>query len=200
MRRIIAYTAIASVVIVALGYGAVWLWFCYPSSELACYPIAKLGEFYATSLRGSLFTGFLTLGGFLLSLKTFIVVNMKKEVFDTDAYAELWMNQSMLDKKNVGTLYQPLAELSEALVYAILSCVLTSVSQFTVGLAETVASSIFCMWAALLSILLLLVCLWSIRHNLNYMFRHLEKIAAEKAKKRETQRKSFVEESAERTK
>lgn len=187
MRRIIACTVVASLVIAAVGYGTVWLWFCYPSSTLACYPITTLGEFYAKSLRGSLFTGFLTLGGFLLSLKTFIVVNMKKEVFDTDSYIELWMSQSKLDKKNVGTLYQPLAELSEALVYAILSCVLTSVSQFTVGLVETITSSIFCMWAALLSVMLLLVCLWSIRHNLNYMFRHLEKIAAEKAKQKAEQ-------------
>jgi hypothetical protein len=47
-----------------------------------------LVRFYGENIRGSLFTGFLTLGGFLLSLKTFIIVKMKENVYDDERYID----------------------------------------------------------------------------------------------------------------
>src|SRR5262245_31540304 len=46
----------------------------------------RFADFYARNLRGSLFTGFLTLSGFLLSAKTFIVVKMKESLYEQDFY------------------------------------------------------------------------------------------------------------------
>lgn len=183
MARLLITALVGALVLAGLAYGIAWGVYCYPGSEIVCSSISSFHTFYATSLRGSLFTGFLTLGGFLLSLKTFIVVNMKKEVFDSTEYFEMWSDKHALDRKNAGSLYQPLNELSDWLHYAILSCVLTSASQFTVGLIPHLAATLVCMCAAAFSIALLLVCLWRIRDNLKYMFKHLEKVSAAKAAK-----------------
>ena len=44
---------------------------------------AELHVYFAEHLRGSLFSGFLTLGGFLLSLQMFIVVKIKEDLYDS---------------------------------------------------------------------------------------------------------------------
>ncbi|MCK6586798.1 MAG: hypothetical protein L6Q76_04345, partial [Polyangiaceae bacterium] len=71
-------------------------------------------EFYAHSMRGSLFTGFLTLSGFLFSVNTFIVVNMKKELYDHVSYFE---KVTRLQGVNPNlTFYGPLRRLSRLLL------------------------------------------------------------------------------------
>ena len=48
-----------------------------PSLPDGIYTV-ELVQFYVQNLRSSLFAGFLTLGGFLFSAKTFIVIKMKE--------------------------------------------------------------------------------------------------------------------------
>lgn len=79
-----------------------------------------------------------------------------------------------------------LRQLSERLFVAILSCVVTAVLQFTVGLVNYPWASLTCVWGAVLSVILLLQCLLSIRSNLGIMFRHLEDVAANSADDAET--------------
>lgn len=162
-----------SLLIALVAYVGAWLHYCDGLfKQPYCHPMEKFGEFYGRSLRGSLFTGFLTLGGFLLSLKTFIVVNMKKEVFDNEKYKKEWYDQNKLDA--VGTYFGPLQYLSTLLFIAIVCCVATAILQLTLGLFETTLAAAICLWAALLSILFLLRCLLLIRQNLNRMFEYLE--------------------------
>jgi hypothetical protein len=182
MKKLLIGALVGSAIVAGVAYWIAWNSLCNAQMPLTCAVMAKIPTFYAASLRGYLFTGFLTMGGFLLSLKTFIVVSMKKEVFDSNEYFERWRQRFSIDSR-IGSLYQPLNELSTWLHYAILSCVLTSASQFTIGLFENLAASIFCMWAAAFSICLLLICLWRIRGNLHFMFEHLEATSAERAKK-----------------
>ncbi|MNB54593.1 hypothetical protein D3C87_826680 [compost metagenome] len=141
-----------------------------------CTKLDAFGKFYSDSLRGSLFAGFLTLGGFLMSLKTFIIVNMKKEVYDSKPYQEMWREQKKLDTGNrIVTIYSPLRDLSSVLYITILLCVLTAVSQLTVGLFGNLWTSIFCVWVAANAIVFLIWCLTLIRENLKTMFDHLDK-------------------------
>lgn len=182
MRKLLIGALVGSGIVAGIAYWIAWRSLCTAQEPLTCVLMSRITTFYAASLRGYLFTGFLTLGGFLLSLKTFIVVNMKKEVFDSNEYFERWRQRFNLNGA-IGSLYQPLNELSSWLHYAILSCVLTSVSQFTIGLFENLVATIFCMWAAVFSIGLLLICLWRIRDNLHFMFEHLETSSAARAKK-----------------
>lgn len=165
-----------SLLIVLVAYLGAVLYYCGGIYwRPYCTQISDFGPFYGSSLRGSLFTGFLTLGGFLLSLKTFIVVNMKKEVFDTDDYKYEWEQQKKLDNANkMGLRFEPLRYLSTVLFISIASCVIASVLQLTLGLAETFWAAIICLWAALVSVLFLLRSLWLIRVNLNRMFDFLD--------------------------
>jgi len=140
-----------------------------------CPEVSTFGSFYGDRLRGSLFAGFLTLGGFLLSLKTFIVLNMKKEVFDTDEYLKEWRSQKKLDvRKRMGTRFDPLRELSRVLFLAIASCVCTAILQLTLGLAETWWAATICLWSCVVSMIFLGRALWLIRVNLNSMFDFLD--------------------------
>lgn len=176
MKRDVAIVVGLSLLIVLLAYLGALLCYCGGIYwKPFCSQISDFGPFYGKSLRGSLFTGFLTLGGFLLSLKTFIVVNMKKEVFDTDDYKLEWEDQKKLDKDNkMGPRFEPLRYLSATLFLSIASCVITAVLQLTLGLAETFWTAVICVWAALVSVLFLLRSLWLIRVNLNRMFDFLD--------------------------
>lgn len=150
-------------------------------STFYCAKLDVFGKFYSESLRGSLFAGFLTLGGFLMSLKTFIIVNMKKEVYDSKPYQDLWHEQKNLDPNNkLETIYAPLRDLSSVLYITILLCVLTAVSQLTAGLFGNLWTSIFCVWIAALTIVFLVWCLTLIRENLTTMFDYLDEQQAKK--------------------
>lgn len=177
MKGVVLTIIGASLLVVLVVHSVADLYYCGPTGwpHLYCASFEKFGPFYGESLRASLFTGFLTLGGFLLSLKTFIVVNMKKEVFDTDEYKIKWEEQKKLDASNkMGLRFEPLRYLSATLFLAITSCVVTAVLQLTLGLAETFLAAVICLLAALLSIMFLLRSLWLIRANLNRMFDFLD--------------------------
>lgn len=176
MKRDIALLVGLSLLIALSAYSGALLYYCEGIFwKPYCSRISDFGPFYSKNLRGSLFTGFLTLGGFLLSLKTFIVVNMKKEVFDTDDYKAEWEEQKKLDTANkMGQRFEPLRYLSTTLFLSIASCVITSVLQLTLGLSDTFWAAIICLWTALVSVLFLLRSLWLIRVNLNRMFDFLD--------------------------
>lgn len=158
-------------------YASAHLYYCgrIDIHHLYCPDFDQFTKFYGDKLRGSLFAGFLTLGGFLLSLKTFIVVNMKKEVFESPAYKAQWEQQKKLDTKNkMGKRYTPLRYLSGVLYAAILSCLSTAVLQLTVGLVNSFLAALVCLWAVSVSLLLLAWALWLIRANLVRMFDYLD--------------------------
>ena len=86
---------------------------------------AELVAFYSDKLRNSLFTGFLTAGSFLFSLKTFIVVKMKENVYDNEKYKKRVAEQRKLNKDL--THYGPLKRLSSHLYYTVFAAILSSV-------------------------------------------------------------------------
>lgn len=137
---------------------------------------AKIFDFYAKNLRGSLFTGFLALGGFLMSAKTFIIVNMKKEVYDSARYKQDWLDGRELNgAENYPPLFGPLRRLSNILFYTISFSFIASVSQLTVGLFESVPSVVACMFLVILALCFLMLSLYLIKKNLATMFDYLDK-------------------------
>lgn len=102
--------------------------------------------FYGQNMRTPLFTGLLTVGSFLLSLKVFIVVKFKETVFDTD-----WYKKRLEDRRKIDPTvshYGPVRNLSRVLFAAIASAIVGSVSQVTVGLIPHVAALFFCVVTA----------------------------------------------------
>lgn len=137
---------------------------------------SKIFDFYARNLRGSLFTGFLALGGFLMSAKTFIIVNMKKEVYDSARYKQDWLDGRELNgSENYPPLFRPLRRLSNILFYTISFSFLASVAQLTIGLFESVPSVVICSFLVILAICFLMLSLYLIKKNLATMFDYLDK-------------------------
>jgi hypothetical protein len=129
--------------------------------------------FYTEKIRASLFTGLLTVGSFLLSLKVFIVVKFKETVFDSKEYLERLADRRKLDS-NI-THYGPVRNLSSVLFAAILSALLASASQMTVGLIEHVSATMFCIALAAFAGAMLVQVLILIRSILIEWLDHMEK-------------------------
>lgn len=163
-----------SALIAAAAYVISLFAYCDPiaSKSIYCPKLDGFGKFFNDNIRASLFAGFLSLGGFLLSLKTFIIVNMKKDVYDSPKYGQTWEAHSKLGA--VGRKYDPLRELSAVLFAAILTAILTAILQITVGLHQSFGSSFICLWSATFATILLVKSLFLIRSNLKNMFDYLD--------------------------
>ncbi len=122
-------------------------------------------EFYQKELRSNFFSGFLSVGAFLLSLKTFIVITMKKELYDTPAYKATWQKQG--GKPVVGGIYLKLRELNSCLFWSILVSLVCTVSQFSIGFIPVWYSGMFCVWLAVLSCIYLIYSLFLVKSNLD---------------------------------
>lgn len=129
-------------------------------------------EFYAKNIRGSLFTGFLTVGSFLLSLKAFIVVKLKENIFDTDLYKKRLEERRKLNKSL--TLYGPVKRLSTLLFVSISTAITASVSQLTIGLIPHWAATSFCIFVAVFAISMLVSTLILIKSTLDEWLEYLE--------------------------
>lgn len=82
-------------------------------------------------IQGSLFTGFLTIGGFLLSLKTFLLLRLKQDVYDHKCYQERVEKLRSLDQSI--KRYDPLLQLSRLLIFTVFCALSSSISHLTVG-------------------------------------------------------------------
>lgn len=164
---------------------------------------------YQSGMRSSLFTGFLTLCGFLMSAKTFIVVQMKKEVYDKPGYQKVHKIQSRLPERRrrwwgrsgrpeggEAGIYSPLQALSHWLLVNVVMSLFTSVSQFTVGFIPHWAAALFCVMIALTTVGVLARSLLHIRTNLNAMFNWLKEEAKDKARE-EAKEKEMADADAE---
>lgn len=128
--------------------------------------------FYQASIRGYLFSGFISVGSLLMSLHTFVIANFKEKLFTTERYkqkfADSRINIKVEDIKDK-ELLKPLDKLSSFINISIWLSILTAVAQFTIGLADYGVLAIACIWIAMLTICFLLNCLILIRENIQIM-------------------------------
>ncbi len=130
-------------------------------------------SFYQKNLRGYLFSGFISVGSFLLSLHTFVIVNLRDKLFATSTYRENYARANNIAPEDIvdSKIYKPLDNLSCFINISIWLAIITAISQFTVGLANFTPSSIFCIWLAMLTICFMLNSLILIRENIKLMLR-----------------------------
>lgn len=129
--------------------------------------------YYSGGLRGSLFGGFLSVGGFLFSVKGFVLVKLKEGVFDTDEYRRIVERHRQL--KPTVSHYGPLERLGKFLFAAVFLSFATAVLQFTVGLVEAGWALTVCLTAAGLSMCSLFGGLLAMKRFLDAWFAQLEK-------------------------
>lgn len=91
----------------------------------------QLIKTYGSKLQIPLFTGFLTISGFLLSLTTFIVVKMHEAVYQDEHYFKKIEIYTRIDENYSHT--KPLENLSSFLISSVVAALITSFSQFTIG-------------------------------------------------------------------
>ncbi len=134
--------------------------------------LSTIPDYYAKNIRGSLFAGFLTVGSFLLSLKAFIVVKLKENVFDTQVYKDKLTELRKINPEL--TLYGPVKRLSKLLFVTISSAITASVSQLTIGLIDCWTAVLLCAFLAVFAMAMLVATLLLIRRTLDEWLEYLE--------------------------
>ena len=137
-----------------------------------CPDLNAVPDYYAKNMRGSLFTGFLTVGSFLLSLKAFIVVKLKENIFDSAGYKEKLKERRKLNPDL--TLYGPLKRLSLLIFLSISSAIVASVSQLSIGLVEHWVATYFCIFVSVFAVGMLISTLLLIKSTLDEWLDYLE--------------------------
>lgn len=125
-------------------------------------------DFYAKNLRTGLFTGFLTISSFLLAMTTFVVMNLKAQYYDLEAYAE-----RVKKRREVGCkrpYYRPLQNLGAALLASMCLTLAASLSQYTIGLYPSIWSVVVCATLSGLAFVALAFCLYQIWANMAALF------------------------------
>lgn len=134
--------------------------------ELSKVNLTPIWDFYALNIRGNLFAGLISVGGFLMAGKTFILVTMKQNVFDDKSYRENFQKMVKLDPSL--KVYGPLSELKNILYYSVLMTIISSVVQMTIGLIPHWSMAIISIFFATFSIILVIDSLNLIKRNLDF--------------------------------
>ncbi|ABC83391.1 hypothetical protein [Anaeromyxobacter dehalogenans] len=157
---------------------AAW-WFHHALPAPGSGQVDPVFEFFTKNMRGSFFAGFLTIGGFMLSLKTFVLVKMKEGLYDSAAYKEHAERARAFG--HTESHYAPLRRLSHLLFFSILAALVTSALQLTVGLIPRWWAAAACLSFAGGTIVLLLVSLLQIKQNLDVWFTSLDEDAGKQS-------------------
>ena len=129
--------------------------------------------FYKGELRDSFFTAFLSVGGLLLTLKTFIILHMKEQVYDNSEYDELFQD---LQKQNsdLKNKYLPLQKLSTLLFVSVCMSLGTAIYHITIGLMNHWLVAVISMFLSISTLLFFIISLIQIRTNITVWFDHLD--------------------------
>lgn len=132
------------------------------------YPI-DIHCIYKTAIRSTLFTAFLTMGSFMLSLMSMFMFSLKDKLFDDTEYKKLYIAKEKITGK-INSIYSPLINISRLFLFCVMMCFMTSLFQFTVGLIDNKIASIFCLSIAFATITLALYVLYNVWRNLEVWF------------------------------
>lgn len=134
--------------------------------------LTKSNTFFEEKIRSSLFSGLLTVGSFLLSLKVFIVVKFKETVFDSSQYKEQLIELRKVNPKLAH--YGPVRELSSVLFISIASAIIGAACQLTIGLLGNTTSMLVSIFMAAFAGAMLMQTLVLIRSILTEWLDHME--------------------------
>jgi hypothetical protein len=144
-------------------------------------PHPSMRSVYESKFQIPLFTGFLTMGGFLLSLKTFIIIKMNEVVYQSDAYVRKSKKLHALDPN-----FNPLSGLKNLNSF-LLFCVKWSLSasflQPSLGLLHNRYTTAICIGAAVGAACLVLSACFLIRANMTDLFTYWEDAHEDKLNK-----------------
>jgi hypothetical protein len=115
----------------------------------------SLVDVYQANVRAPIFAALITVGSFLLTLKTAILQRLK-DGFDTERYADRYRAHKEENPNLDVKYYGSLRRLSTALAAAIFLCFLSSIMQMSLGFIPHATATLACLVAATLAIFLVL--------------------------------------------
>ncbi len=124
-------------------------------------------------IRPSFFTAFLTAGSFMLSLLATVLFTFSSKFFDDKLYVDNYITMKK-DFPKIGNLYAPLIRLGRVFIVCVGSCIITSISQTTIGFIKSNLSISICISLACISFFLILFLLYHFAKNLMNWFSLLE--------------------------
>lgn len=158
--------------------------FLYGSIYIGLFSQANLLDIYSKKLQMPLFTGFLTISGFLLSLTAFIVVKMNEGVYQDEKYIEKTVAYKGIDPDYSYT--KPLENLAHFLTVSVAMALITSFSQFTIGNISSYHISVLCIALAVGSFGFVLTSCFVVKLNIQEWIRLMkEKKTAEFEKRQQ---------------
>ena len=113
-------------------------------------------------IQGGLFSSFLTMGSFTLSLTAFFLGSLKEKLFDSDKYIKKIQALTELQCGSSCRRYDQLINISKLFIFCIMMCFLTSLSQITLGLIKKTFFISICLAMAISTILLALYILYNV--------------------------------------
>lgn len=140
------------------------IWSYFDSFKIG--PFNEVYDYYQKHLRGNIFAGLISVGGFLMAGKTFILITMKQNVFDSPEYIKRHEDLRVLDPDL--KLYDQLIELKDILYLSVLVTILAAIVQFTIGLIPHWSFSFLAITVSIFSIILVIDGLNYIKINLDF--------------------------------
>lgn len=181
---------IVSVLMVAVMFAATLVYFIgwyvdRDGQPATLTEMSNLAHYHRDSLRGPLFSAFLSLGGFLLSLKTFIIVKVKEGLYDNRRYRKRMarMRSRILDEKRRPGIFEPLDRLRRLLFISIVASLLAAIAQVTVGASTGPYTATICLAAAAFVVGVLFQVLLLINANLHDWFKDAEHEAVQEERR-----------------
>lgn len=140
---------------------------------LDCYCDLNLSKVYIKNFRAPFFTAFLTAGSFMLSFMSIVLFTFSSKLFEDTEYIKTFkkLKEDLHHKSN---FYSPLINLGKVFMICVLSCIITSVSQITIGYIKCYICRIICISLACTTFFLVFFLLYHFSINLMEWFKLLE--------------------------
>lgn len=159
MKRPLRWLGLSSAIVMALLCGALYIW-----------PQKPFAAGFVDKFSGNCFSGFLTLGGFLLAMKNLIVLRIQEKIYDTKSYKALFE----ANRKGEEGLYDPLVNLTELMVGSVGSCLASAIVMLVAGAVKDELASCIAISVAAGTLSLVFKCWWEMRGNFMDYFSRLE--------------------------
>lgn len=115
-------------------------------------------------VRGSLIGAFLSCSSLLFALNAFVMVNLKKDVFESKEYLTILAHRGV----NRPQAMAPLVRLNALIGSTILLSVLTVIANLLLGFSGTLAAALVCLFLSCFALTLLLTCFVNVWLNLHH--------------------------------
>ena len=140
---------------------------------LLYFNIINLHDIYTKYIRISFFMAFLTAGSFMFSFMATVLFTFSKKLFEDEVYIKIFkVLKSDFHKQN--TIYSPLIRLGKVFMICVWGCIITSVSQITIGFIDNNLSTALCISLAIVTLFLIFFLLYHFSINLIKWFWLLE--------------------------